>query len=176
MKLNYKRSLKLMTLLISTILIASVSATTYMYMYMQSGQISITTGGLEWLKGSDANAGTTIAGNTITGLSLDVLNGTEQFFNFTLYIKNVDAATAHTFSIEVTSSSGVTSYFDYMYLKLYDNSTNTYENQIDLLTQGSKVSGLTINGNGVWRVSFYTKAKSAYTSGTVTFTVKLTYT
>jgi hypothetical protein len=144
-------------------------------MYVQTGQISITTGGLKWAKGSDANAGTTIAGNTVTGLSLNVLNGTEQFFNLTLYIKNTDG-TQHSFSINVTSSSGATTNFDYMYLKLYDNSTNTYKDQVDLLTPGSVKSGLTINGNAVWRVSFHTQAKAAYTSGTVTFTVKITYT
>ena len=176
MNINYKKSLKLITLLISSILIASVSAATYTYMYVQSGQISITTGGLKWFKGSDANVGTTITGNTVTGLSLNVLNGTEQFFNLTLYIKNTDATTPHTFSINVTSSSGATTYFDYMYLKLYDNSTNAYKNQVNLLNLGSSQSGLTINGNEVWRVSFYTQAKAAYTSGTVTFTVKITYT
>jgi hypothetical protein len=176
MKLNYKKSLKFVTLLISSLLIASVSAATYMYMYVESGQISITTGGLKWLKGPDANVGTTITGNTVTGLSLNVLNGTEQFFNLTLYVKNTDSGTPHTFSINVTSSTGATSDFDYMYLKLYDNSTNSYKNQINLLTSGSMVSGLTINGNEVWRVSFYTKAKSTVISGTVTFTVKITYT
>jgi hypothetical protein len=175
MKINYKKSLKIITLLISSILIAAVSASTYIYMYVQSGTISITTGGMMWLKGPDANAGTTISGNTITGLALNVMNGTEQFFNLTLYIKNTDA-TLHTFSINVTSSSGATTNFDYMYLKLYDNSTNSYKDEIDLLTLGSMKSGLTISAGGVWRVSFYTKAKAAYTSGTVTFTVKITYT
>jgi hypothetical protein len=144
-------------------------------MYVESGQISITTGGMKWLKGPDANTGTTITGNTITGLALNVINGTEQFFNLTLYIENTDS-TQHIFSINVTSSSGATTYFDYMYLKLYDNSTNSYKDQIDLLTLGSMKSGLTIGGNEVWRASFYTKAKAAYTTGTVTFTVKITYT
>jgi hypothetical protein len=175
MKINYKRSLKFVTLLILSILIATVSATTYMYMYIQSGQISITTGGLQWLKGVEAD-GATISGATVTGLQLSVLNGTETFFNHTLYIKNTDQTTNHTFSIEVTSSSGNISNFEYMYLKLYDNATDLYKNcQLDLLNSTAKVSGLTIPENTVWRVSFHVKAYSTATSGTVTFTVKITY-
>jgi hypothetical protein len=176
MKVNYRKSLKLVTLLITSIIIASVSATTYTYMYINSGTISITTGGLQWIRGPDANAGTTISGNAVTGLALDVLNGTEQFFNSTLYIKNTDPSNPHAFSINATSSSGATSDFNYMNLQLYDNSTNSYKTQIDLLTVGSSAAGLTILASGVWRVSIHTSAKAGFTSGTVTFTVKLAYT
>jgi len=142
-------------------------------MYIESGTVSIVTGGLQWEKGTDANAGATISGSSVTGLALSVINGTPQLFNYTLYIKNLDAS-SHTFTIEVTSSSGDKSNFDYIYLKLYDNSTGEFKAQLDLKTLDSE-SNLSIGANEIWQVAIDVDPTATAQTGTVTFTVKITY-
>ena len=172
MKKNIKRTLKFVTLLMTSLLIGYASAESYKYMYIQSGQVTITTGGLQWVKGTDG-ASATITGTTVTGLSLQVINGTPQLFNHTLYIKNNDA-TNHTFTIEVTSTSGDTSNFDSIYLKLYDNSTGEFKAELDLTSLDSE-QGLSIGGNDIWQVAIDVDPADTAQTGTVTFTVKITY-
>ena len=66
MKINYKKSAKLILLLISTLLIATASATIYNYMY-QNATIGVEGMTLAWFNGADnATAGTQINGVTCT--------------------------------------------------------------------------------------------------------------
>jgi hypothetical protein len=172
MKTNHKKILKFVTLLITSLLIGYASAESYKYMYIQSGQVSISIGGLKWEKGTDGSSAT-VSGTTVTGLSLQVMNGTPQLFNYTLYIKNLDA-TGHTFTIEVTSSEGDKNNFDHIYLKLYDNATGAFKAQLDLETLNSQ-SNLSIDGNGIWQVAIDVDPEDTAQTGTVTFSVKITY-
>jgi 4-hydroxybenzoate polyprenyltransferase len=64
--MNYKKSMKLVVLLISSILIATVSATIYDYMNL-NGAVGVQGMSLAWLLGADnSTAGTQINGVTAT--------------------------------------------------------------------------------------------------------------
>ncbi len=75
MKLNTlknKKSLKIVGLLIASLILATVSAQVYSYMYI-NGSATITGSELVWAAGENAPAGTTIDGHTVNGLNFSVL-------------------------------------------------------------------------------------------------------
>jgi len=171
MKLNYKKSFKLITLLITSILIAAVSAQVYSYMYIQ-GSGTITTGGLAWAKGTTAPGGSSVQGYTVTNLNLTITKN--NFANFTdcLHLINNDA-TSHTFSLETTVTSGDTSKFTTFNLAI-SNSTGQRVTKISIKSQQT-ASGLTIHGSETLYVRFEVDPLLDATSGSISFTVKLTY-
>jgi len=79
MNVNYKKTLKLVTLLAMSLLIATVAAETYRYMYLD-GSVTISSSKMLWLTGVDAPGDTSIDGSTVT-VDLDVEAGTP--VNFT---------------------------------------------------------------------------------------------
>jgi hypothetical protein len=170
MKMNYKRSLKLITLLITSLLIAAVSAATYSYMYIEgSGQI--TTGGLKWEKGVDAPTGALIQGYTVKDLNLSIPKNTPKNFTDCLHLINQDS-TLHTFSLEVTVVGGDSSNFTTFDLIVY-NSTARYAT-LTVKSQGS-VLGLTIAGSSTLNICFDVNPVTDATGGYFYFTVKFTY-
>jgi hypothetical protein len=114
MKLNYKKSLKFITLLISAILIATVSATTYKYMFLE-GTINIGTQELAWIK-----EGVEITGDTVSQ-TLTVTPDIEIAINDTLYLWNKDIA-AHHMKINVSTAAAATK-FDIFRIYIYSNET-----------------------------------------------------
>ncbi|MEM3697020.1 MAG: hypothetical protein QXQ94_05900 [Candidatus Bathyarchaeia archaeon] len=170
MKINYKKSLKLITLLITSLFIATVSAQIYSYMYIE-GSGTITTGGLSWQLGNYAPAGASIVGYTVKNLNLSVPQN--QFKNITdcLRIINNDA-TGHTFGLEVTYVGGDTGNFTTFNLAVY-NATGTY-GTLNLKVQGNSVTGLYIGGSATLYVRFEIEPATDKT-GSMYFTVKLTY-
>ena len=90
---KYKKSLKIVTLLISAIIIGTVSATTYNYMYL-SGSVTIGATKIVWIAGADAPNDISSTGSTVT-MDLDVQNGTSQTFTEALFLKNQDTGNTH---------------------------------------------------------------------------------
>jgi hypothetical protein len=170
MKTNIKKSLKLITLLITSLLIATVSAQIYSYMYIE-GSGSITTGGLSWQLGTYAPTGASVVGYTVKNLNLSVSQN--QFKNITdcLRIINNDE-TGHTFGLEVTYVGGEPSKFTTFNLALY-NTTGTY-GTLSLKTQGNSIINLYIGGSATLYIRFEIEPATDQT-GSVYFTVKLTY-
>ena len=162
--------MKLLTLLISTLLIATASATIYKYMYID-GSVDISTStGLKWVKGSDAPSSTTIAGSTVT-LPLLVNNGTPVNFTYCLYLVNLDSAKNHSLTIEVTTASGTTDFIKFN-LMLFENVSSTHIHTLDVTTTGSYVD--TIVQSDVWRFTFEVYATPS-ASGLVYFDIDVTY-
>jgi len=114
MKMNYKKSLKFVTLLITSLLIGLVSAATYKYMNID-GSTSIITQKLVWIK-----AGSEQSGDTVT-MTLDVEPDIPTDFNDTLYLKNKDNAN-HNLTMTVTTIVTAAD-FDYYYVYIYENFT-----------------------------------------------------
>ena len=158
------------TLLISTLLIATASATVYKYMYIDGSVTISTTTGLKWVEGSDAPSGTTIVGSTVT-LPLTVNNGTPVNFTYCLYLENLDPTTDHPLIIEVTTASGTTD-FNKFNLMLFENVSSTHIHTLDVTTTDSYSD--TITQSEVWRFTFEVYAKPG-ASGPVDFDITVTY-
>ena len=151
-----RKCLKLLTLLISSLLIAAASATFYGEMYMNT---SVGVGGaktLVWQEGANATvAGTSIDGPTCTLSSLDEC---QAGFNFTysdpVGLNNSDSSNAHTFDLTIQDCSGSTDKLNSIVVKLYDNSTGILQHTLTVWSsgvQGSDLTDLSIPLDTVWR-------------------------
>jgi len=174
MKLNYKKSLKLITLLITSILIATVSATVYSYMYIE-GSGNISGEELKWELGGDAPSGATIQGSYVKTLNLTIpKNSVNKTFTDCLRIVN-NNATGITFNLEISYVSGDTSKFTMFNLVVYNSTDDPYAT-LDVKTQGNKTSDLYIMGSGAkLYIRFDVTSVTDETSAYMPFTVKLTY-
>jgi hypothetical protein len=169
MKENYRKIFKFATLLLTAMLIATVSAATYKYMYID-GSVSIsTTTGLKWVKGIDAPSGTSIAGSTVT-LPLTVQNGTTINFTHCLYLENLDAFN-HSVVIDITSAAD-SGLYDEFNLMIFNNSTEAHIDTLIVTTTDSYSGNIT--DNALWRLTFEVAATPS-ASGSDTFDVQFRY-
>jgi len=163
MNVNYKKTLKLVTLLAMSLLIATVAAETYMYMYID-GSITIGSSKMLWLTGTDTPVDATINGGTIV-LDLDVTNGTLKNFTECMFLKNDNATGSFSLLISITTAvSG--SDFDTCKMHIYANSTGTWTfvDTLDLTNAADTYSGSLAAGNYL-RMSFEVQANSGATGG-----------
>jgi len=175
MKPNYKKNLKFITLLLSALIIATVSAATYSYMYID-GSITIGAQKLIWMEGTDAPSDISISGGTVT-MDLDVEAGTIQNFTECLFLKNQDSA-AHNLTIIVTTDASTIT-FDVVKIYIYENSTGSwlYVDTLDVTVLNDEYStytGTPLGAGNYYRLTFEVKAKTG-TSGTHNFDIKVTY-
>jgi hypothetical protein len=166
-----KKSLKLVFLLFTALLIGTASATVYNYLYIH-GSVQIGNAAIIWLKGADAPSSTSIAGPAVT-LPFNIGNGTQQNFTSCLFLKNQDSS-AHNLNVSITtpiSSSG----FNTAEIFIYKNSTGswTYVGTLDMTTTSSLNNNSLVAG-GFFRLTFYLDAKTT-ASSTYNFEVKLDY-
>lgn len=171
MKMNYKRSLKFVTLLITTLLIGLASAATYKYMYI-NGSVNIGSQKLQWIKDGSATSG-----DTVTVDWGDVEPGIGQNFSERLYLKNIDSA-SHNMTITVTTSVSALT-FDLFNIYIYRNSTGPWVYVYTLnVTKGDTYGTYTANEpldqNVCFRLDFEIKAKTG-TSGLNDFDIKVQY-
>jgi hypothetical protein len=173
MKLNLKKSLKIATLLISSLLIAVASAQIYSYMYIK-GSASITTGGLSWALGTSAPSGATVDGYTVNNLNFSVPENTFQNFTDSLELTNNDA-TSHTFDLATTITSGNAADFTTFDMIVY-NSAGDRLATVDITTAGS-ATGIAIAASPeTLLVRFEIQPVTDVSSGSLDFTIQLTYT
>lgn len=171
MKINIKKSLKFITLLVTSIVIATVSAQTYTYMFME-GSISIGTQKIVWIK-----EGQEISGDTVT-MSFTVEPEVVKSVNGSLYLKNKDTAD-HNLTITVTDA--VTgSNFKVCKIYIYDNFTQsgqwTFVDVLDVETLNDEYSTYTDNkplvDGGYYRFDFEIEAESTASSDSFKITVR----
>lgn len=173
MNINYKKSLRSITLLITALLIATVSAQVYRYMYID-GSVTVGTAKLEWVKGSEAPSGATITGSTVT-MPIDAEPGTPQNITYCLYLNNIDTV-AHNMTISVTTTVPVAD-FDEFKIHIYINSTQTFVDTLDVTTSDSYE---TYTGNNplsageAYRMAFEL-APSTTASGSYDFDIHVEY-
>src|SRR3989337_1782806 len=101
MNVKYKKSLKIVSLLITAIVIGTVSAATYSYMYVD-GSVTIGAQKLIWLAGSDAPGDISIWGATLK-MARDVQPGENQTFTEAFFLKTQDSE-SHNLTITVTTA------------------------------------------------------------------------
>lgn len=170
-KINYKKSLKLVVLMISSLLIATASATVYRYMYID-GSITVSSPKLVWILGGDAPADATISGTTAT-IDLDVEQGTPINFTEALFLKNNNATGS--FNINITMTTAVSS-SDFTEAKMHINENSTgswqYVDTLDLTDSTDFYYGSLAAGNYL-RMTFEVNATIA--SGTRNFDIQVRY-
>lgn len=173
MKLNYKKSLKLITLLITSLIIATVSAQIYSYMYIE-GSGTITSQELGWVLGSTAPTGATVEGSYVKNLNLSIPTNNPKNFTDCLRIVNNDAVNGYTFDLEIITVGGNSGNFTTFDLVLY-NSAGGRLATLDVKTQGSSASSLSIGTSETQYIRFEVTPVTDATEGYFYFTVKLTY-
>ena len=173
MKDNYKKSLKFITLLITALLIATVSAATYRYMYID-GSVTVGTAKMIWVEGIDSPAGATVSGSTYT-VDFDVEPGTPVNFTHCVYLKNQDIS-PHNMTINVTTTITSTNFTE-CNMHLYNNQTAAFIDTIDITTSDSYETYTTntpLAAGDSYRMTFEVHA-TAVTSGTFNFDIQVKY-
>jgi hypothetical protein len=173
MNINYKRSIKFITLLITALLIATVSAQIYSYMYIE-GSGTITSAELSWELGSYAPTGATIDGYTVKNLNLSIPANNPKNITDCLRIVNNDDSNGYTFSLEILTVGGDSSNFTTFDLVLY-NSGGSRLATLNVKMQGNSASGLSIVASETQYIRFEVTPLTDKTEGYFYFTVKLTY-
>jgi hypothetical protein len=176
MNAKYKKCLKMVSLIVTALIIGTVSAATYSYLYIDGG-IIIGTQKMVWLAGPDAPAGTTTAGDTAV-VNFEVEPDILQIFTECLYLKNQHTA-AHNLTITVTTAldSGD---FDVANAKIYENSTTSWllVDTLSLTTLNDDYETYTANtpliAGGYYRFTFEIQA-DALASGTKSFDLTVVY-
>jgi hypothetical protein len=170
-RIRFKKSLKLVTLLLTSLLIASASAATYYGMNI-SGTITMKNAQLVWVAGTNANATISTSGYLAT-VGLSVMNGTNEIFNNTLYLKNENSA--RIFTVNFTTTEALTTGFATAEMFIYNNASfSTLLGTLDLTRTTSPVTGLSLTGGEVYSLVFnITPTTTASASNT--FGVEVTY-
>jgi hypothetical protein len=173
MKLNYKKSLKLLTLLVTALLIATVSADVYNYMFLNAS-IGIEGLNLAWAEGADgltySPAGATCS---ISGLK-GPAGGTRTYFDAV----KLTASGNVTFNLQVESVTGTnTSQIDSIIVRLNDTATNTIKGTLTVWASGAQgstpVTGLSMVNGDIWRLEWDISWKSTATTETASVVLKV---
>jgi hypothetical protein len=174
MKINYKKGLKLTILLITSLLIATVSAGTYYTMYMHATNIGVETGskaaftpGSQWPTGSSMGAGN----QTVTLDGMKGQNGTATTIEDPVRIRNIGASSIN---LKVLSWDGETqTKLNYINITLWDtvpSGGNQKGNTIYLVPGSGDVTetgAQPIGANAIWRVQWTICWKSDASTETV---------
>lgn len=173
MNLNYKKTAKLILLLISTLLIAAASAATYKFMYID-GSITPTGAKMIWIEGADAPADTTISGSNVQ-LDLDVTEGTPTNFSDVLYLKNVNASGSFNYYINVTTAVS-SSDFQRALMHIYENYTTpgtwTFLDTLDLTSVSDFYQGSLA---ATYYLEMRFEVNATNTAGPYNFDIQLRY-
>jgi len=168
MEINVKKALKVITLLITSLLIANASASIIRQMELQ-GNITVGLPQLIWIEGEDVSA--TISGS-LAIISLTVENGTDMNFTRALYLKNNGTAL---YNYNITVSTGLLgSDFEIAMIHIYTNSSGTwtYVDSIDLTDSSDYYQGTLDTGN---YLRFTIEVKAIKNNISRSFTVKVEY-
>jgi len=104
-KILFRKEMKLITLLLTSLLIASASATVYYSMVMQP-QVSVTGASIKFVAGDDYPATSSMGTNsTWVRLALKAYPNATLTYDEPLNISNTDASSSHTFRLRHVSIS-----------------------------------------------------------------------
>jgi hypothetical protein len=175
MKTNIKKSLKFITLLISTLLIGTASAAIY-YSLQLSATVGVASLKLAWNnQGLDEGVNAQINGVYCTLSGLNAPIGGNATYEKAI---GIEATAATTFDIEVVDVTGSnTTNLDYIKVELFD-ANNQSKGDFYVWQNNQKGTGLTnlsISNGEVWRLQWTIAWKtSAQSSDSVTVSLKVT--
>lgn len=172
-KIRSRKALKFLGLLISSLLIATVSATTYRYLYID-GSITVGTQYMIWILGTDAPSDSSISGTTAI-MDLDVEEGTPINFTEALFLKNQNVTGSFNYNITLLQAVS-SSDFQEAKMHIFENYTAspswTYVDTIDLTNTNDYYSS-SLAASNYLRMTFEINATIA--SGTRNFDVQAKY-
>jgi hypothetical protein len=182
MNMNYKKSLKIVTLLITSLLIATVSATVYNYLYISSiigvegNPIKFTTGA-DYTSAKGGAQGISSDNQTVTFSGMTGINGTLRTYSDPLRIKNTHPTDDYTVQVRVDGTWTPNNNVKYINITIINNSNSAVLGCISLVPGGGNStaftgSGITMAHGAVWRVQWDIFWLSSATSSDTT-TVKL---
>jgi hypothetical protein len=180
MNVKYKKSLKLVTLLISSIIIATVAAQSYSELFMYGQDVTIGTATVKFTAGDDTSTlggGDAIntAGTTVTFDAITIAPGDTATYNEAVNITN-SAGTTKTVTITVESVTGnFDTNFDYLNVTMIAADGSTKGNNIEVVSSGTNsttTTGQTMSNGEVWAVRWILKAKATATL-TETFSITM---
>jgi hypothetical protein len=169
MNINYKKSLKLITLLITSLLISFVSAQTYSELFMHATPITIGTAGIKFVNGTD----------TMTMGGADAINTPQTEVTFDI-IPPIEPGETRTYyqAVNITNNAGATktlnmslysltgnfdTNFDYINVTIIAANGTSLGNSIEIVSPGTDVTstGNIQMANGeTWTVRWIIKAKT----------------
>jgi hypothetical protein len=155
MKLNYKKSLKIITLLLSSLLIATVSATVYTQMFLNT-TVGVAGLSLEWVHGNNANVTCNIVGSTCTLTGLKGYPSQTTTYNDTVRIWNAGSSTV-TFNITTTECQHSTNNLTSIYVNIYNYTNNNLLNTLNVWQNnaiGSPLTSLQIKAGVIWKLGW----------------------
>lgn len=152
MKTTYKKILKLTTLLITSLLIATASAAVYTQMFLKA-KVGVAGASLQWKQGTNVNATADIVGSTCTISRLDGIAGQTTTFDDVVRIKNAGSKTA-TFNITVTKCQGSTSNLTSIFVEIYDGGVLKGTLVIWNGSIGNPLTNLSIDAGDEWTLTW----------------------
>jgi hypothetical protein len=178
MKTNYKKIIKLSTLLVTSVLIATVSATIYDSLFL-SAEVGVEGLYLVWDDtGIDSGLSADIKGAYCTIYGLKAPQGGNRTYSKAIGIKNTHSSDSITFDIEVVDvTGGGTSDLNYIFVEIYDDTI--LKGNLTVWQNGAKgttpVTNLEITAGDSWRLQWKIAWKpSADTNDYVTVSLKVT--
>ena len=180
MKTHIKKVLKLVILMISSVLIASVSADTFYSMFMNANIGVSGANKIYFTPGTDWTTGSTMGdGNQTVTLDLDGQNGTATIISDPVRIYNNDTS-AHNINLILLSWDGESqSQLNYINITLYNAypTGGTAQGNTIYLVPGTgdvtQTSSVSIPSGATWRVEWVIYWKSTATTETVSVSLKL---
>ena len=176
MKTNIRKILKFTKLLITSLLIATVSAQIYDYMYLNAN-VGVQGMALAWIIGDDgSSAGTQINGVTATLTSLKGPPNGTRIYADPVRLKNTGANNV-TFDLLIDTVSGNTECLNFIIVRIYNTNSSAWVQNVTIWGNGGKgsnVAGLSISSGHVWRFQWeITWNATATTSHRVTVNLKI---
>ncbi|MEM0096385.1 MAG: hypothetical protein QW660_07100 [Candidatus Bathyarchaeia archaeon] len=172
MKTNYKKILKLSMLLVSSLLIATASASVYTQMFLKA-KVGVAGASLQWSPGTNPNATVNIVGSLCTIDGLDGIAGQTVIFDDVVRIKNAGSK-AVTFNITVTKCSGSTSNLTSIFVEMYEDGTLKNTLIVWNGSKGDPLTNLSIGTGGEWTLTWkITWSNNAVTSDYVDVELRL---
>jgi len=177
MKTNIKKTLKLLTLLISSLLITTVSASVY-YSLTMSSTVSVATTDVYFVLGADnATAGVTLNSDntTATLTALKAYPNATTTYEDPLRVRNNATSGTTNIRLRPVSLSGSATNFIFINFTLTNGTTNyaslNYTSDGNAWTTPPTTSWVPIPANTEWRVTIETKAKEGATSDSVSIVI-----
>jgi hypothetical protein len=171
-----RKALKFLGLLITAMIIATVSAQVYNYMYIQGSATASTLKGLKWETGTDLpSPGPTIVGYTVTNLNFST-GASPTNYSDCLRIINQDTGEAHNFTLRTKKSWGGMTDYQELNLVVFNATTGgTQQDILDLTTVNDQTSVMTIPANKTWGILVEIIPVSVPTGTKAFFEVELEY-